>query len=244
MIPAHRIRITFAVLVLLAVAGVGLLPLTGRPQDKPPPSAAPTAEQLLAVEQLGQLRRELVQVQSDLRKARIELTALLAKSEKVAELEVSDAVLEEHLKKDAAFAKTLERVSQLEEQFEIVRSKTSRGENDPAVKHIRRQIQEQREYLDARREKLRPAVRQEFRARAQAELQARIEPLQERIAQQKQMESLLEKDVKRLGEQTRNVPVSAFSSADSQRLARVEDEVRQLRIAVEELRDLLLKKGR
>jgi hypothetical protein len=109
---------------------------------------------------------------------------------------------------------------------------------------VERQIQTEREALEARRERLRPVVRQEARARAQADLQARIEPLQDRIDQQKHLEGLLEKDVKRLSEQTRNVAGTTLSSADSQRLARVEDEVRQLRIAVEELRDLLLKKAR
>src|SRR5262249_13244737 len=114
----------------------------------------------------------------------------------------------------------------------------------PGLRRYHAEIQGIREALQARREKLRPALRQEVRARAQAELQGRIEPLQDRIDQQKTLESLLEKDVKRLRQQTRSVPVAELSSEATQRLARLEDEVRQLRKTVEELRDLLLKKGR
>jgi hypothetical protein len=238
-------RITFAALILLALAGVAVVPGAGRPEDKPAAApTVPTAEQLLALEQLVQLRRDLVQVQSDLRRARIELTALMAKSGKLADMEVSDAALEEALKKDSAATKIHDRMTMLEAERERVRVAVKRGEDDPAVRRMGTQIQAEREALSARREKIRPTLRQEVRARAQADLQMRIEPLQDRIDQQKQLESLLEKDIKRLSEQTRNVAGTTLSSADSQRLARVEDEVRQLRIAVEELRDLLLKKGR
>jgi hypothetical protein len=244
MIRTQRLGVTFSVFALLALTGIALVPRTGRPQDRPTRVAGPTAEQLLALEQLAQTRRELVQLQSESRRAQIELNVLLAKLAKVSELEVSEAALHEFIAKDPLAQKLQARLSQLEESADLIQTKSSRGADDPSVRRFQADIQATQEALRARREKLRPALRQETRARAQAELLARIEPLHERIDQQKALENLLEKDVKRLSEQTRSLTVAELSSEATQRLARLEDEVRQLRVAVEQLRDLLLKKGR
>lgn len=237
----------------IALALVGMVVATGpaRTQDKKkataPDSADHRAEAVkyrIALEQLRKARSELVQAQADRRRTQVELEVLQARDKALAAAPppVSETALEEALAADKLVTAMSNRQVEMEEALESMRGRTSGGDKNPTILRQMRDLDALRASIEARRKRLRPQLTEQLRERTRRELQTAMVPLQERILVLDQLEKVLTEEVKKLSaatrptEETRHFLQGEADEGVLQRLAQLEEDVRQLRNLVEEMR--------
>ncbi len=162
--------------------------------------------QRLAEEKLADNSRKLLQAQGDAHKTRIELSVQQAKEKALANLTFSEAVVQEHLRRDVAVVRHLEKKEELEAilKAEIAKIKDpATAEKVPAIAKHRQELQTLEAALQTKQEQLRPVIEQQLRVNARQELLNAIGALQDRLALTQEYEKSLEDKVNRLHEETR-----------------------------------------
>jgi hypothetical protein len=143
-------------------------------------------------------QKELLQVQSELRRARAELAALTEAGKRPEEAAVPEDALEDQIDKDPAVQQLRGQVSQTEDQIEQTRAVVAiSGEQSPRVVALQQKLQSARQALEARRKELRPAVVKTIREHQQAAGRQVIANLQQRIGVLQRVEKELQDERER-----------------------------------------------
>lgn len=120
-------------------------------------------KQQMAVQQLGGEKQELLQVQTDLKRARAEL-AVLNEAGSAAPAQADRARVEEEVSRDPAVVRLVEQQELLHNRFERAR-RLARNDSDPSVVEARRSLERARRDEAAARTAIRPKVAAEFTRR-------------------------------------------------------------------------------
>jgi capsular exopolysaccharide synthesis family protein len=118
--------------------------------------------------------------------------------EKTSEHGVSENQVLDEMAKDPNVIKIKARIAALEENAEEVKRRATRGEADPAVKNMRRQIQEQKDALVERQTKIRPATVESLRNVAKARARDITDGIRDQIAFYSKYIEMLGEEEKRL----------------------------------------------
>jgi capsular exopolysaccharide synthesis family protein len=193
-------------------------------------------KQRFAQEQLAVAEKELLQLQSDVRKWEIELGVLRAREKAAGRLGVRDADVEEFARGDRVVAKLAAQKDRLEALIHETLPVVGQGEQDPAIRKYRADLEEVERQLVARRQEIRPQLEEQLRARAvETSADARAQ-LEERIALSKKLEESLESDVKRLRADARSLGRGSMSlESYREEIAQTEDVAKKVAAMVETL---------
>jgi len=181
------------------------------------PAADPVRMQLTRM-QLEAAQKELVQVQSDLRKAQVELT--LARSKEKEQLAEALSAVEQNLTTQAL----QQNVKRLEKQIERATAAYIKGPDEPAVLSLRGSLAVARQELEERIKVHREGARKAVKRQSEKHV--------ERVEYLKELEKVLVAAVIRLGEEA-----GSQAQPVEQRLGALEREVRQLRRTIDGLKD-------
>ena len=151
-------------------------------------------KQQMALQLLGDEKRELGQIQSDLKKAKAELSVLndlvgpaaLAGPDpaKVAEALDREPLIEQYKERASALASTLDRVRRL-----------TRNETDPSVREVKRKLDKLRRDESAARASLRPRVVAELSSRDDAAGPKQVADLVRRVRVLEAHEAILREEI-------------------------------------------------
>jgi capsular exopolysaccharide synthesis family protein len=143
--------------------------------------AALGLKQQFALERLGELQKELKQIQGELRQARLDLAGSQGKESAAGD----DAAVEELVQKDSGVVRLADEAAKAEQAADEFLRAARRGEEEPEAKALLSRRDAARQALAERRQAVRPAavaqVREKVRAEArvrQAEVQARVKFLE------------------------------------------------------------------
>jgi succinoglycan biosynthesis transport protein ExoP len=162
-------------------------------------------KQQFAMERMALGQKELIQLQSDLRKAQVEAAIQPAREKALADQAIPTAAIEEQLKKDPAVAKQLADIAQLEVYLSEVKGTLVRGDKDPLLQKYRDQLAAARETLAAYRESQRPRIGEELREQARNEIKATGAAMNNKVIILKEQEKALAEEIKTLEADTRTI---------------------------------------
>jgi hypothetical protein len=229
-------------LAVLSVLGAGVLTyrlLAVEPQQEEAKKPAQGADKGAAAAnaeafarlQLEMTQRELIQVQADLRKNRLDLKFWSAREETFTKLPIPNSAVEERLNQDPMVGKYLLRLSELRDQIVQAERVAKDGKNSPEVKDYQNQIMATEKTLETLRKTLQPQIVAQLREKVIDEYKGKLIQLKEQIDFNEELEKTLKAEVQRFSEGVRAAPLGG-----DQRLSLLEKEVRELKAAVEELK--------
>jgi hypothetical protein len=166
---------------------------------------AHTARQKANRELQARTRKELMNYKSQLRSLSMKLSAHESLQKAADKVTVPDNLVNQAIDRDPVVMRIRGKIAALEEQYETTKKDAQKKENDPAVKHILRQVEEERQALKKRQEKIKPDVLAELRKQAQEKAQAEMASTRDQIAFLRKYIEILEEDEKRLDEGDQNM---------------------------------------
>jgi capsular exopolysaccharide synthesis family protein len=193
-------------------------------------------KQRFAQEQLAATEKELLQLESELRKLKIDLAARAAREKTVEGAIVPQTVIDDLLQQDESVRKYQARKSQLQQQLDETLRVVVRGEADPTVQRYRAELAANESQLNARIKQLQPLLKEQLRERAQKELQAEVANTRERIALLEELKKTLSRDVSRLVEETRSLNKGTLDiESYKQEIAHAEETAKRVASELEAL---------
>jgi hypothetical protein len=145
----------------------------------------------LALENLNQVKTELIKLQGEIRHWGVELRAYEAKEKVLPNQPVPDKAVFDYVEKDVVVRRLHDQIQRHEAQLEDIAEGAAGEKDSVAHKTQDRQLEDVKRMLAARREKLRPVAEKDYRERIQLNLQAEISGLKDKIALAKENERLL-----------------------------------------------------
>jgi succinoglycan biosynthesis transport protein ExoP len=142
--------------------------------------------------------KDLQQARFDLQKAQVELNLQLAQEKRVAEMPAPEEAVLAALKEDPTGRDLLADLARVENQIQTILRISVLGDKDPHLKDFLKEREAVRKKLDRRRSAVQPAVEQQVRARARADLDGVLGRLRARVASLGEMKNNLEAEVRRL----------------------------------------------
>lgn len=189
-----------------------------------------------AIEQLALAEKELMDLQSQLRKLQVEVTDQQVREKALAAAAVPEGVLEEHVKKDKAVEQQTKRVSDLEDSVASLKRVTARGDSDPALKKLRADLDAAKELLETTRAEARPRVLKELREKARLDLSNNLATLQGRQVLLSQHEKALNEVIERLRHESQAMNKSGLSLGSLQdEIVRAENLVKTVATEIDAL---------
>jgi succinoglycan biosynthesis transport protein ExoP len=143
--------------------------------------------------------KDLQQARFDLKKAQVELSLLLAQEKQIAGLPAPEEAVLAALKEDPAGRDLLADLARVESQIQTILRISVQGEKDPSLNDFLKEREAVRKKLERRRSAVLPAVEQQVRARARAELDASLARQRARVASLEELTANLETEVRSLG---------------------------------------------
>jgi RNA polymerase sigma factor (sigma-70 family) len=245
-----KVRIALALVLVLGLIGAGAAvwtsrlaaaaeaaradqraeaPLPAKAQDKAPKKVSFT-ERLTRL-QLDGAEKELIQVQSDLRKARVEL-ALLKARKGGGRPSIAKAAQHELMEKDPDVKKLRERAAAIEDEMRRVRRVVAKAEQrDAALKPLAKERDEVAVALQVRRKEVLVLMEDQLRDKAQVEWQDRLERQEDRVAFLTELEKVLLVEIDRLYKKA-----ALRRLSPQKRLELLEKEVRELKASLRKMR--------
>lgn len=156
-------------------------------------------KQHLALERVGEARKQLVQLQGNLYKAQAEAAALEARARGVDDVPVAEAAVDAELKKDKRIEHAQAEVEKLESQLDDMRQKAARGDDEPALAAPKARVAAARAALAAERAKARPAVAAALKQKARAEARTAAAEHKGQVDLLAELAGMLAKDADRFG---------------------------------------------
>jgi hypothetical protein len=189
------------------------------------PATAPAADSFKLL-QLELTQKELIQVQSDLRKTKAELQFWKGREHIFAKLPIPKSALEERIAQDPAVPKLGAKIAEYRDSLAQAENV---AKNPAVVAKFRAELSRMEQELDNHKESLRQQITSQLQEKAHDEYRGKLVQLQEQIDLQKELEKVLNTEVLRLVEETRHIrPIE-------DRLSAIERELRELRAAIGEL---------
>jgi capsular exopolysaccharide synthesis family protein len=161
----------------------------------------------LALEQLALVQKEMIQVQSGLRKMSAESAVQESKEKAWPSLTVPEAAIDQLMNQDETARRLVDQIAKLEDYSSRIKKVSSPEAADAILKRngTLADIQANQEALAARKKEIRPLVIKRLRETALKELHARIDELKEQKTQSEKLQELLQDEAKRLDKETRNI---------------------------------------
>jgi len=183
----------------------------------------------LAIEQMALAQRDLLQFQSELRKAEIELKIRQKQGDQSAPLPVvQDSDIDEQIEQDKTIADLRALNAEITKKIKSLQSHYSDGgksiENLPPIKDFRFEIKENEETLAARKRELRPLIAKRLAKQAHGNTPNTTAQLAEQVTLLKELEKQLTADIKRLNEETKQIKESSID------LDEMRDDIAQIDI--------------
>jgi succinoglycan biosynthesis transport protein ExoP len=173
-----------------------------------------SVKQELDLERLEMTRRELLYLQSDLRKARVDLRVIEARDRPGPAQAVSAWAVADEVASDPVVGSQSVRVVDLEGRLARAR-RTIRGEGDPAIRRVHDELESTRRVLAARRGEIMKAAGQRMGEQAVQDAAGRIASSSERVAILEEHERILTGEVGRIAEEARNLNRTSIALEDS-----------------------------
>jgi capsular exopolysaccharide synthesis family protein len=145
--------------------------------------------------QLSMNERELLQTQSELRRAKADLKAYEAGDKAAANFQVTDAMIDELFAKDMTALKYQLENRQLQETIDATIKRSAWGEKDPYVAQYKAQMQRNTESLAAHRKRVAPQLAEEVRTYYRSEAAKNLKAAQARIPFLEEEVNVLQKEV-------------------------------------------------
>ncbi|MBY0522438.1 MAG: polysaccharide biosynthesis tyrosine autokinase [Gemmataceae bacterium] len=160
-------------------------------------------KQRYALEQLALSQRELMELQSQLRRLQVELSTVEARGP--VEASLPESFVENQLKNDPAGQQALVRVAALKTDIDRTLKVVVRGEQDPAVQRLRIELTEAERVLADRRKEMQPQLLRLYQEQLEREQLSGKNGLRERRVVLRDLEKVISSDVDRLAQQTRSI---------------------------------------
>jgi hypothetical protein len=185
----------------------------------------------LAHLQLEATHRELVQVESDLRKVRVEMSFWKAREQAFAQMEIPHSAVEDRLSQDPAIAKNLLRVASAREELAILEKVSKSGKLSPGMERLRTELASAEQGAETAKNAFRRHVIDQLRAKALDEYKGKLTQYQEQIDLLTEMRNVLQADAAQLREKTKGL-----RSPIEVRLMRMEQDIADLKASILELK--------
>lgn len=194
-------------------------------------------KQRLAVEQMGMAQRELIQLQSELRKLQIEVGTQEQRLKRLDSVEPSVAFVEEYLKNDRVAQKYLKRELELEEQIRHTLRVAKKSQARELAAHYRTELASLKQAREARRKELLPVITRDYRQKVKQDGAAANALQSDRLLVMKQLEQQLAEDVNRLNSETQRTNRQALDLESlKEEIAQGEAVARTVAAELEKLR--------
>jgi hypothetical protein len=218
---------------ILAVGSLAALVASARAGEGPKPADA--AQKAFERKELAAVEQELLEVRSELRRRKVELSLLKDKEQATRKEKLTREQAEKAVAEDRWMQTYQQRLAELHKIIEGVRAEAVRGEREPTLIALRKDLAEVKRQIAARRALLLATLPRQWNEEAAARVRKEAPPLQERIALLTRLEAVLAEEARRLG-------ARVGPAREGDRVDRLEQEVRQLKAAVQELTAALKKK--
>ncbi|MFO0951496.1 MAG: division plane positioning ATPase MipZ [Isosphaeraceae bacterium] len=154
-------------------------------------------KQQMAVQQLGDEKRELTQVETELKRSRAELKVLNEAGDEPGNEDALHRAVEEALDREPAVMRLHEQSAALALKYERAR-RLVRTEGDPSVRESRRALESVRRAEAEARQALRPRIEHELRAQEDDQGARRASELETRVRVLAEYEKVLKQGIARL----------------------------------------------
>jgi hypothetical protein len=148
--------------------------------------------------QLEMTQRELIQVQSDLRKTRLDVKFWTPREAIIAKMHIPNSAVEERVSQDPAVNRYLTRLAELRDQLAQAIAVAKDPKDSPEVKDFQTQIAATEKTIEGLRKALEPQIVARAREKAIDEFKGRLVQLGEQIEFSQELEKVLRAEVQRL----------------------------------------------
>jgi hypothetical protein len=204
------------------------------PAAQPPPAkeAAPWETEQFKRLKLDLTQRELIQLQAELRKTQLELKFWEEREKTFAAgIPIPASAVEERLNQEPDIATQLARIQQLKDQIAEVSKISTPGKVNEVITGFQNQINGLEKSVKDLRDRHREDIRKQLREKAYDEFKGKLVQIREQIDLGKKHEEAAQAELVRLSKE-----VPAPTSAGDPRVSQLEQEVRQLKETVAELK--------
>lgn len=188
-------------------------------------------KQQFALENLAAMEKEYFSTGAELRRQRVEVSSLESKEKASFQAPISLALIEEQLKKDAAY---LAQVSKLQQAKQVLQEAEVRLGNDsaaPALKRYQEDVKQALTELESRRKELYPDIVKLLREQARQDLAAALAQVKEKVAKLEELEHQIGSDVKRLRDEAHSFNKKALDleseKKEIQSMEAIQDQLAQ-----------------
>jgi capsular exopolysaccharide synthesis family protein len=197
-------------------------------------------KQRYANEALGEARRELRQIQAELRRLGIELKAREGREESAAP-EVPKEVVEQALNKEPAIVQLTTQRDLHKKKLDRAAELAVRGREEPALRHMVEHLETLEAEIETMRNRLRSDIKERLQAKTGSDRYASVTDLRRRYDFSRELEKSLQESVEQLQKETKtaNVDQVEVESAklDIEQMVKLSDrlatEVETLKVEVE-----------
>lgn len=162
-------------------------------------------KQRFAQEQLAWTEKELLQLESDLRKLKIEDSTNQEKKKSINDESIPDSYLKEQIQKDTLIVKYQTRKLELEQAILSTQKVAVTSVSDSLVEKYRNEIAHTEQLIENRMAQLRPVITTELRERGRREVRSSEANVRQRIQLLEELKKSLAKEASRLTEETRTL---------------------------------------
>ena len=161
-----------------------------------------TIKQRLAIEQMGMSQRELLQLQSDLRRLQIEVGTREGRLKQLEDVEVPPTVIEDYLKTDPVALKHQKREAALEESITRVLRVARASQAERLAARHRQELKTVKRAKEVRRKELMPTIVKRYREKLKQEWLTSSSLQSDRLTVMQRLEKQLTVDINRLANET------------------------------------------
>jgi capsular exopolysaccharide synthesis family protein len=193
-------------------------------------------KQRFSQEQLALTEKELLQLDSELRKLQTELSLAKTKETSKADWKVPDADLDDLVQKDLGMQKLAARKSKLEQDISDALRVAVRGENEPRVQSLRKELAALETTIKERRAELRPKLTEQALSRVHDQMHNNRTAMAERVQSLAELRKVLVKDIDRLASESRTLNKGSLDiESYRQDIAQTEETGRKVSAELEAL---------
>src|SRR5262249_29332356 len=202
-------------------------------------------KQRYAFEALGEAQKELIKLKSELRRLQLELSAQAAREKSLEKADFPAALIEREIQKDPALIQERVRESEIEKKLAALSPQYVRGEDDPSLAPLRRELKSIQAGIEARRKALWPVITAQLREQARQDAKLTLTQSREREEFLRNLEAQLSTEVEGLRKQTATNNVGQLDiESFKQEIAQAEKVAEQVTAKAEVLKVELLAPAR
>jgi polysaccharide biosynthesis transport protein len=190
-----------------------------------------------ALERMALTTKELLQLQSDVRKVMVEASVIPAKEKALTAIEVPAELVEAEVEKDPLVLQHQADVAALEAAYERAKQGFVRGEAEPLLQKYRTPLTRAREALTAQKDKVRPLITKQLREKARHDLVLNGAEVRGRLTVLQELEKALAEDLRKQEQDTQKLKKETFDlEALREDIAQVEAVAKQAGAQIESLK--------